>query len=211
MFSVSYLRGKRVTTLSNKRETGAQFTTHGTLRRGTAKSGLAALLCPTVTNEATVSHKLFSSETQTRFKILFDFFFLKTSTGEYGSHFLSVTLFLSWILYQIQAGINKDIASLHQHEKICAQPVKAAYRCNLILMNPTIKQNNHKFCSYYCISAWIELDVCQSNALVWLRKSGSGSEWLILCPVCSDTIRVPSSRLLNLKQSAESNCNRLCY
>lgn len=36
VFWVSFLRGKRVTTLSNRRETRAQFTTHGTL----SKSGL---------------------------------------------------------------------------------------------------------------------------------------------------------------------------
>lgn len=42
VFSVSYLRGKRVTTLSNRRETGVRFTTHGTLFEGDCQVALGS-------------------------------------------------------------------------------------------------------------------------------------------------------------------------
>lgn len=68
VFSVSYLRGKRVTTLSNRRETGAQFTTHGTLSEGGLPSRtwqrFHVLLRPTR------QRKLSLADTQTEFKIL---------------------------------------------------------------------------------------------------------------------------------------------
>lgn len=70
VFSVSYLRGKRVTTLSNRRETGAQFTTHGTLSEGGLPSRtwqrFRVLLRPTR------QRKLSLADTQTGFKILFE-------------------------------------------------------------------------------------------------------------------------------------------
>lgn len=87
---------------------------------------------------------------------------------------------------------------------LAAQSVNAAYGCNLIRMNPTIKKNNHKFCPYYCISIRIELGGCQFKALDWLRKSGRESEWLMLCPACSATIRLPLSKVLNLQQSSKA-------
>lgn len=71
VFSVSYLRGKRVTTLSNRRETGARFTTHGTLFEGGLPSRawqrFRVLLQPTRQQWV---HKLSLADTQTWFKIL---------------------------------------------------------------------------------------------------------------------------------------------
>lgn len=151
-----------MTTLSNKHETGAQFTTHGTLWRGTAKSDLDMLFDSTVTNTATLWHKLILSETKD--SILF------SKAPNRGFHIWFFT-----IKPLIKTGINKDIASLHQHKKICV-PVDAAYGWNLILMNLTIKLNNHQFFPYYCLPVWMELDGCQLNALEWLKKSGRGEQ-----------------------------------
>lgn len=152
MFSVSYLRGKRVTTLSNKHETGAQFTTHGTLWRNTAKSCspmFSVLLLPTRQHLQHRSNQKFPS---------LSFIKLRSQTLFVGE----TQRWQDWHLLSSKCSGLAVLATL----LVCA-----ACSCNLIFMNSTIKPNDHKLCPCCCMLIWMELDE-EAEAFSIMQLSG---------------------------------------
>lgn len=164
---------------------------------------LGHVFSSTVTNTATLWHKFILPETKE--SILF------SKPPNRGFHIWFFT-----IKPLIKTGINKDIAALHQHKKICV-PVDAAYRWNLILMNLTIKLNNRQFFFFHTTVYQYGWNWMVASWMLWSGSEslagggGVGSEWLILCSVYSDTIRVPLSKVLNLQQPVKLNSGHVCY